>query len=1211
MASESGADRRKDVKPLFPVVLSEQTDTSRQSLFPVISATSTNVTSGNNLDNDLDWLENKSFIPTSLLLAQEESSRPTASQGITSSSPETSVKRELGSARQSSSDGEEEDAHHTEIKPLKRSLSESESDEESLPANKIHKSPKHHDNSGSREGKKHKKKKKKKKHKHKEGRSRSPAEDSKDSKPEDPSEFWRNQTTKTFLQEIPGLKPEFAFRLDRKAEKSLWNYESVYKGHIARYRRLTDQCLGNTDVQLGDRKKDRGAPCRYYSKENRKQVRGRGCSVPVDKHVENKTAEYIPVRDKDEGHERSPSSGQTNPLGLLDNTTNLYVQGKGPATKEEIGEETVVDETMERIAFYNRQLQDNPGNVKLWTEFVSFQDQVFRDARFSAESVAKRRMKDVFQPPRACIEKKLAILEKALAANPSSLDLKLMKLEVEQDVSDPSSLAKEWDNLLFVHAGDVRLWRSYLTFQQARLGSFTVGRLVKLYHRCFRTLGPILEGRVKVMTTTETLEEDVMGVFEQYCLFLHQSGFTEKAVASYQALVEFNLFRPSSLNLTPTHDSAAVFESFWDSGVARFGERGAKGWASWVDAAKSSTVDSVGSASTEEEQETILKQDLPAWQTWLKIERLRQSVHWLPWRPDSGKGETEEDCEDLDRLVLYEDVAPVLLRLQQSASFCRLVLSFLDLLGLAQQQGGREGGLHFDQLKLSALCQVPSASSVGVNIQTESSWQPHGEIVSFVEEVLRQSAAYFTSYQRTVLNCQLLRLQTEKHGCRDASLLSEKAAKDVRKFGKSLLKEVQNRNDLLLWDAYIRNEWAFGKVKDAMSMLQTALAMFTASADSDDHAGMAGLCSLYRTLAEIYLSFTPLELVSLTSRKPSPSPECKNKAVSGFSCLMDRTRFSASKGEAVPAAQVLRTRRKFQSTMTDLLSDSASLSSKASAARHAVLVVNCFALFELCAAGFTESVQVFDTALQLCTAAVKKHSSSQVKHVYTDVEKDLYHTLLSMLQNYMALNAVSMGMFRSHLATALSRFPDDAWFLCQFVGMEMKTFLAGRLRRYFEAASQDPASVFPVLFGVLAELGRHCKLVEASASHAQGQGCVVSEGGMVHRVRAACERGVQCKAAQHCPLLWRMYLAFEAQYGSMDRAKGIFYRALQSCPWAKVLYMDGAALFGEQQLQELVDLMTEKELRVQIPLEEVELLMSSEPLGPEDGGEEEEAAGSV
>ncbi|KAL8607399.1 hypothetical protein ACOMHN_024424 [Nucella lapillus] len=1031
--------------------------------------------------------------------------------------PAPSIKREIKSARQSSSDEEQvetKEALHAEIKARKRSLSSSESGDNSVPVSKAPKS-----RSDSRERKKHKKKKKK--HKHKEDKRKKQHEGSTDRKQDkDSEEFWKNQTSKTFLQEIPGLTPEFAFRLDRKAEKSLWNYESVYKGYIARYRRATDKCLGNSSVQLSGKKEKIKAPSfRYYSKDNRKEIRKKGQTVPVDKRVEKKTAEYISVKEKDDGRQRSSGLVQTNPLGVLDDATSLYVQGKALATSEENGEQPVVDEMLERTAFYNRRLQEDPGNVKLWMEFVSFQDQVFQDDRFSTESVAKRRMRETFQPPRSCIEKKLAITDKALKANPSSLDLKLLKLEIEQDVSDSSALAKEWDDLLFVYAGDVRLWRHYLSFQQSRLATFTVGRVVKLYHRCFRTLIPILEDRVQVLKKSETMEEDLMG-------------------------------------------------------------------------------------STDEEEEQILQQDRPVWHTWLKMERLRQGVHWLPWRPDTDKGETEDDCEDLDRLVLYEDVAPVLLRLHRSASLSRLVRSFLDLLGLVQgERGGDGGGLHFRQFALTSLWQIPSASVIAVNIGVDSSWQPRAEVVTFVEEVLRQSAAYFSSYQRTGLNRQLLRLQTEKHGRRDVTALSERAAKEVRRFGKGLLKEVQNRNDLLLWDAYIRSEWAFGKFKDATSMLHTALTMFTTTAAGDDHAEMTGLFALYRTLAEIYLNFTPLELATLPGRKSSP-PEAKNKVLSSYACLLERSQFRVPKGEAAPSAQTLRTRRKFQSMVADLLGDAASLSADSSATQHAVLLVNCFALFELCACGITEAVEVFDSALQVCTAASQKDNPPPVKLMYSELEKDLHQTLLSLLKNHTAVNVVSTSSFRSHLDRALSRFPNCAQFLCQFVEVELRTFMAWRLRRFFEAAGQDPVTVFPMLCAVLAELGRHAKLMAARRDQGQGEG--VSDCGTVHRMRAACERGLGCKAAQHCPLLWRLYLAFEAQYGSLDRAKGVFYRALQSCPWAKVLYMDGAALFGAEQVQELVDLMTEKELRVQIPLEEVHLLLNSEPQGPEEGDTQED-----
>ncbi len=41
----------------------------------------------------------------------------------------------------------------------------------------------------------------------------------------------------------------------------------------------------------------------------------------------------------------------------------------------------------------------------------------------------------------------------------------------------------------------------------------------------------------------------------------------------------------------------------------------------------------------------------PKWKIWLDVEASREANHWLPWRPDQTKGQSEEDCEDPDRQV--------------------------------------------------------------------------------------------------------------------------------------------------------------------------------------------------------------------------------------------------------------------------------------------------------------------------------------------------------------------------------------------------------------------------------------------------------------------------------------------------------------------------------------------------------------------------------
>ena len=79
----------------------------------------------------------------------------------------------------------------------------------------------------------------------------------------------------------------------------------------------------------------------------------------------------------------------------------------------------------------------------------------------------------------------------------------------------------------------------------------------------------------------------------EYCHFLKSAGHTEKALASMQSLLELNLFCPPELESYSPDDKVSVFEGFWDSGVARVGEPGAKGWKSWVESKGSLEADAV------------------------------------------------------------------------------------------------------------------------------------------------------------------------------------------------------------------------------------------------------------------------------------------------------------------------------------------------------------------------------------------------------------------------------------------------------------------------------------------------------------------------------------------------------------------------------------------------------------------------------------------
>jgi hypothetical protein len=59
---------------------------------------------------------------------------------------------------------------------------------------------------------------------------------------------------------------------------------------------------------------------------------------------------------------------------------------------------------------------------------------------------------------------------------------------------------------------------------------------------------------------------------------LGQCGYTERAVALFQGLIELNLFAPISFSSYPFPRKLGLFKDFWEKECKRFGENGALGW---------------------------------------------------------------------------------------------------------------------------------------------------------------------------------------------------------------------------------------------------------------------------------------------------------------------------------------------------------------------------------------------------------------------------------------------------------------------------------------------------------------------------------------------------------------------------------------------------------------------------------------------------------
>lgn len=305
---------------------------------------------------------------------------------------------------------------------------------------------------------------------------------------------------RVFMEDVPASTP--CFREDRRPDRSNWDFGSLYKQHVAQYRRATDRCLGGRVVLGRDKASVYKPPPRYYAKEARRVLyvdvyrpvlpcprKEREVTEKADIFVEGAEISGVGAAEleaiqlsgqgfislsKSQSVPDDPSSTKqaydANPLGIYDAGTALYLQGKFPerSSGQSASELTPTPEqTREqylraRTASYNARLHAEPSNIALWLEFVRFQNESTgaADSATSSDASIKKSERDrVRNTKSATREIQASILEKALEKNPGSVELKLVQLELaEQEFADTEELKKRWKNTVFTHVNHPVVW---------------------------------------------------------------------------------------------------------------------------------------------------------------------------------------------------------------------------------------------------------------------------------------------------------------------------------------------------------------------------------------------------------------------------------------------------------------------------------------------------------------------------------------------------------------------------------------------------------------------------------------------------------------------------------------------------------------------------------------------------------------------------------
>uniref|UniRef100_A0A3Q3S991 NRDE-2, necessary for RNA interference, domain containing n=1 Tax=Mastacembelus armatus TaxID=205130 RepID=A0A3Q3S991_9TELE len=814
-----------------------------------------------------------------------------------------------------------------------------------------------------------------------------------------------------------------------------------------------------------------------------------------------------------------------NPLGVYDPSTALWLQGKGQDKQKEdlqAGQSAVL--LAGRTEEFNRRLREQPADTQLWIQFIQYQ--VWRLwLLYATGNDSTEWRKSSY---RAVLEKKLSIAERAVATNPGSVALQLERLRICQELWEPSVLAKEWKKLVFLHPNSTSLWRAYLLFTQSYFSNFTVSKVNSAYGKCLSTLSAVRDGTMVSHPALPGIEEDMLDIFTQQCHFLRQSGHTEKAISLFQAMMDFTFYKPDSVRELSTKQQVEFFEPFWDSGEARVGELGARGWKAWM--VQQERGGWLQPKEEEDEEEEVKDRRQPRWTVWLDVESSREAAQWLPWRPDKSKGQSEEDCEDPDRQVLFDDIGPSLICLSSPELQLQLLLHFMSFLGLPVDSAFSLflicdkrpcHVLGIDPLRPLTSHDLPDTglNAVGhmTTLQGTKKWAGLGKQgETFITNVFNMVQAVLPVHHQAILSLSWIQYEKLKvlrclRSGNKKRLRSQ--GKSSKRVAKRLLKESNNRSSLVLWREYAHLEWMLGNVDEARKVFSTATAM----------GGTKGLSS--PSLCDLCLLWAQLEVENgVAVRGADLTDVTASPAVTVLTKLAEGTSTFSSSSDPLSPVSVLKARRSYEQILTDLL--------------HLRLkgLVGCYALFQYLTVGIQAANAVYSQPNTLLR----------------------YHNSVSVFP---------LATLRQTLTSTLSTWCSSAPLWSIYVQVEDRYHSAGRARRFFHSVTRHTDSVVPRLFAIVVEQQRK-QLVDAAQKSCCHDAAlpILPENGLSNRIRGLFETAIATEIGAHCPLVWRMYMHFLG------------------------LYMDAVQLFPEH-LQEFVDLMTEKELRLRLPLEELDILL--------------------
>ncbi|TPX09783.1 uncharacterized protein E0L32_008974 [Thyridium curvatum] len=831
-----------------------------------------------------------------------------------------------------------------------------------------------------------------------------------------------------------------------------------------------------------------------------------------------------------------------------------------------------VDPLKERSIELSRIVKEQPGDIESWLELVQLQHELLLDTDRDLTRAEAQSLADI----------KLSMLETAIKHARSDTDRERVLLRLMREGSkiwDSKSLGRRWREVTQDHSESFGLWKARLDFEVSNLTTFNF-ESVKQIH-----LDKLHRLREQLVTTSDTVRtyEQLIYVFLRTTRFIQDAGYSEMAVAAWQALLELTFARPPSMADAGVEDMKQSLTDFWDGEFPRIGEDNAKGWASSVE---SEALPDMPDAVLSEAVEPPRTRDV--YKAWAAIEQSQARKSTLP-------GRTLDDGSDVDpfRVVIFTDIEELLFAIPTSVIptvRMQLVDAFLLFCQLPPASCvsdlTEEAWLDpFVFTGSSPIAEAPRAdSTTEITPETgrkEPDFASDGVRARITPDILFGQPhwfAYFggagslaraeTASVPITFSAAVIRQLARNFHVADLAeySLALDYARDppsIKKAARSLIKLYPS--NVALYNAYAIAEHNNGNHEVAEKVLSSATSQRLGAGASDSLV--------------LWLTWAWLDLDTAG----------KDAALGRLCASVDETPSPPSPADsgtrhAVTPSQLLKTRQKLSATRDHQLS-TGNPEAAARAAQAVALLEYLGARDGGAGPASSPGAQGNISAALASVEAFSGELAARARHgqgAAAAAHERLLQFAARLLYRHARRGAFRPAYLREKLRGFVRLFPRNTVFLSLFAWAESGS-AAAALR------IDDP--VREVLRGVALSGPHDCLSTRAFAIRHE------LRAGNAHSARAAFERALRSDALGHAgggggvPSLWRDYVRF--CYGSRElrgRAKDVFYRAVHACPWSKQLVMEAFSTvvrdMDSSELRAVFNTITERGLRVHVELGE-------------------------